>query len=122
MSSTLEAVSLEVFGMSVLLSLWLWLKLWVPADALLELRGEAEQQVFATGRRDQLDSDRDPVRGLVQGQRDRRLAGHVPDPDQRAETNGVVGDPAARSDPADRCRQPRQCRCDEHAVGRPRAP
>ena len=63
--------------MSVLLSLWLWLELWVPADALLELRGEAEQQVFATGRRDQLDSDRDPVRGLVQGQRDRRLAGRV---------------------------------------------
>ena len=48
-----------------------------PGPRLLELGGDADQDVLAAERRDELDADRQPVVGPVQRQRDRRLAGGV---------------------------------------------
>ena len=48
-----------------------------PRARLLELRGDAQQQVLAAVGGDELHADGQPVGRPVQRQRDRRLAGHV---------------------------------------------
>ena len=48
-----------------------------PRPGLLELRRHPEEQVLAAVRGDELHADRQAVRGPVQRERDRRLAGDV---------------------------------------------
>ena len=79
-----------------------------PRARRLELRGDAEQEVFATGGGDELHADRQAV-GPVQRHRHRRLAGHVERHGERGVGRGgeerAVGVVAA--DLAERCRRTR---------------
>ena len=59
-----------------------------PRLRLLELRGDADQQVLAVVGRDELDADRQAVGGPVQRQRDRRLAGGVEGQGEGGERGG----------------------------------
>ena len=60
-----------------------------PRPRRLELCGQREQHRLTHRRADELDPDRQPVLGLVQRQRDRRLAGDVRDRRERRERAGA---------------------------------